>query len=86
MKRKACFITFKDLPLKQIKPTILEGESPTLNKTVIEGFFHKIRRRAIDHFTHFYCKRMFILIMNENRSIVFKEIFDARLSIIINHT
>ena len=30
MKSKGFFITFKELSLKQIKPTILEGESPTL--------------------------------------------------------
>ena len=30
MKSKGFFITFKELSLKQIKPAILEGESPML--------------------------------------------------------
>ena len=30
MKQKAFFTTFKGFPLKQIKPTFLEDESPTL--------------------------------------------------------
>ena len=34
MKQKTFSISFKDLPLKHVKPTFLEGESPTLTGCV----------------------------------------------------